>query len=141
MSDLPARIQAKIEPEPTSGCWLWTGCLMRDGYGGVRWGGVMRPSHRVVYEILSGPILAGLTLDHLCRVPSCCNPDHLRPKTMRDNLHAVGSQSLPALNAAKTRCPQGHEYTTSWGGHRHCLTCRRAQARAYGVRRRQRAVR
>jgi hypothetical protein len=41
--------------------------------------------HRVVYRLLVGTIPEGLTLDHLCFVPCCCNPDHLEPVTRAEN--------------------------------------------------------
>jgi hypothetical protein len=39
----------------------------------------MLRAHRVSYEALIGPIPVGLQLDHLCRIRSCVNPDHLEP--------------------------------------------------------------
>jgi hypothetical protein len=45
----------------------------------------MRYAHRVVYEILVGPIPSGLQLDHICSVPWCVNPDHLEPVTAKEN--------------------------------------------------------
>jgi len=63
-------------------CWLWTGPLNPGGYGTN--GG--RLAHRVVYERLIGQIPAGLTLDHLCRVRNCVNPQHLEPVTIAENL-------------------------------------------------------
>ena len=43
-------------------------------------------SHRFAYELLVGPIPAGLVLDHLCRVRNCCNPAHLLTGTHSDNI-------------------------------------------------------
>ncbi len=68
-------------------CWLWTGAIMHGGYGQIR----LRPgtrtmnTHRFAYELLVGPIPDGLHLDHLCRVPRCCNPLHLEPVTQAEN--------------------------------------------------------
>ena len=64
----------KVEPEPNSGCWLWTGYTNRDGYGCFRRDLL---AHRFAYELYRGAIPAGLTLDHTCRVRSCVNPAHL----------------------------------------------------------------
>lgn len=66
-------------------CWLWQGALDRDGYGRVTVDGRGHPAHRVMYEVAVGPIPAGLTLDHLCRVPRCVNPSHLEPVTNAEN--------------------------------------------------------
>lgn len=65
-------------------CWVWLGSHDR-GYGhfGVD-GGYVR-AHRWAWEALVGPIPPGLVLDHLCRNPSCVNPDHLEPVTRAEN--------------------------------------------------------
>jgi len=75
--DLPERVQSKIEPCPTTGCWIWTAHIGRNGYGVIRWRGSLKKSHRVVYEELVMPIPNGLEMDHLCRNRPCCNPLHL----------------------------------------------------------------
>jgi hypothetical protein len=41
--------------------------------------------HRFAYELLVGPIPAGLVLDHLCRNRLCVNPNHLEPVTNSEN--------------------------------------------------------
>jgi isocitrate/isopropylmalate dehydrogenase len=41
--------------------------------------------HRVAYEMYGNVIPAGQILDHKCRNPGCCNPDHLEPVTVREN--------------------------------------------------------
>lgn len=97
----------------TGACWLWTGRLDAYGYGVVRdyqlWGkNGHRKAHRLSYEMLVGPIPDGLDIDHLCRVRNCVNPAHLEPVTRQVNL--LRGQTIPAANAAKTHCPQGHPY-------------------------------
>ena len=68
------------------GCWIWTGATNGVGYGRVctedrRW----VYAHRAMYELIVGPIPAGLDLDHLCRTRSCVRPDHLEPVTRGEN--------------------------------------------------------
>ncbi|MGC0251548.1 HNH endonuclease signature motif containing protein [Pseudactinotalea sp. Z1748] len=67
-------------------------------------------AHRVSYEAFVGPIPDGLVIDHLCRVRECVNPDHLDVVKQRENIMR-SPIALGALNAAKTHCPQGHEYS------------------------------
>jgi hypothetical protein len=41
--------------------------------------------HRLVYELVRGPIPAGQHIDHLCGVRRCVNPDHLEAVTQAIN--------------------------------------------------------
>lgn len=136
------RFWAKVNK--TESCWLWTAATA-GGYGRFRVrtdkGWAMRGAHRWAYEAVRGPIPAGLVLDHLCRVRSCVNPDHLEPVTHAVNI--VRGTGASARNAVKTHCPQGHEYTeenthvvtTTAGYGRVCRACRklRQAARVTGV--------
>lgn len=83
---LPPRFWAMVAPCPMSGCWLWTGCADRDGYGwhfsAAR--KIVR-AHTVAYRALVGEVPPGLELDHRCRVRCCCNPAHLEAVTHAEN--------------------------------------------------------
>lgn len=107
-SDLPPRLAAKIQVNPSTGCWEWTAYIDPLGYSRAQWEGKTGRAHRAVYRILVGEIPAGLVIDHLCRVRHCVNPAHLEVVTHRDNL--LRGNTLAAANAAKPRCPRGHEY-------------------------------
>jgi hypothetical protein len=78
---------ARIEPHP-NGCWLWIGAIDIGGYGVAPQGG---QAHRVVYEILAGPIPRDHHLHHECETPRCVNPEHLTPMLHGDHmaLHAA----------------------------------------------------
>ncbi|MDG4910781.1 HNH endonuclease, partial [Mesorhizobium sp. WSM4898] len=62
-----------------------------------------------MYENIKGSIPGGLVLDHLCRVPSCINPDHLEAVPNKENI--LRGMSKQAINKRKTRCANGHEYS------------------------------
>lgn len=110
--------------EKTDSCWLWTGSLHSLGYARAWVDGTRVYAHRYAYEETVGPIPDGLDLDHLCRVRHCVNPDHLEPVTRAENLRRSPSQ-VSAVNARKTHCPQGHEYSgRDKRGWRECRTCR-----------------
>lgn len=96
-----------------SGCWLWVGELdRRGGYGALavptstpsKWRRVK--AHRVVFEIMRGPIPEGLVLDHLCRVHNCVNPDHLEPVTQLVNIMRGHHRLIKAH--LKGECVRGH---------------------------------
>lgn len=115
------------------GCWIWTGRANRYGYGRTTHlpaeGRRSSSTHGLMYRLLVGPIPEGLELDHLCRVPSCCNPSHLEPVTHRENM--LRGQTVGAISAAKTACPRGHAYDgVSPSGYRYCRTCVKHQRRA-----------
>ena len=125
---LPSRFWAKVTPV-SSGCWLWTGYLLR-GYGRYWTGGAMALAHRAAYEALVGLIPGDRELDHRCRNRPCVNPMHLEPVTRLENiLRGDGPSVLRALNGRKTHCPAGHEYTEEntarRRGRRYCRACER----------------
>lgn len=112
-------------------CWLWSGAMMENGYGTIRYNGRNMLTHRVAYELLVAPIPPGLTVDHLCRVRHCVNHAHLEPVTQQVNI--LRGTGFSARNAPKTHCPKGHPYDTEntywWRDGRQCRTCRQARDR------------
>lgn len=87
------RIVANTElavPDNPQSCWLWTGKTRRNGYGAfnVRVDGKHKTlsTHREVLKELGIDLQDDHEPDHLCYTPGCSNPDHLEPKTRRDNL-------------------------------------------------------
>lgn len=86
---LSERLDARVSPEPNTGCHLWTGYVSRGGYGRIGAGGGnagMLATHRVAWELYCGPIPDGLQVLHRCDTPSCCNPDHLFVGSIADNM-------------------------------------------------------
>lgn len=81
---LSARFWAKVNKGP--GCWLWTGADKPQGYGCVHVDGSTRTAHRIAYELAVGPIPEGAVVMHLCDVPKCVNPAHLRVATQGENV-------------------------------------------------------
>lgn len=128
---------SRVEVDAESGCWLWTGPRSRLGYPTLKVGDE-HGAHRLAYRLWKGSIPDGLTIDHLCRVRHCVNPEHLEPVTQRVN--SIRGTSPFAVNAQKTHCKHGHEFTPentmrspSLNGRRRCRACYNA------LRRRRRA--
>lgn len=139
------RAMRRVEKDPDTGCWNWTGPLRKDGSGQLWVNRGHRLAYRVVFEHLVGPIPVRLVLDHLCRNRRCVNPDHLEPVEQAENtrrgLAAEAARAMfDALWANRTHCANGHalaevglivrqsgSYTT-----RQCAGCRKEQkASAY----------
>jgi hypothetical protein len=77
-------IEARSERIPETGCWIWTGPLRGNGYGGF---GKKDYAHRAAYRAYHGKIPDGLQVLHRCDVPLCVNPAHLFAGTQKQNVH------------------------------------------------------
>ena len=91
----------------TESCWLWMGSMYNNGYGKIGRKGYM--AHRIAYELTKDVVPEDMCLDHLCSQRNCVNPDHLEIVTLVENVMRGNSQH--AINARKTHCKWGHEFT------------------------------
>ena len=100
-------------------CWMWTGARMKNSngkhYGFGKRRGRWYLAHRLAYESGVGSIAEGLTIDHLCRVPLCCNPEHLEAVTIQENLRRAHVQDGWAV------CPHGPKAKRYVSGR--CVAC------------------
>lgn len=90
------------EPENAQACWTWTAKRDRWGYGrfNAREGGkvVVKMAHIEMMRTLGVEAPRGHHHDHLCRNPSCINPDHLEVVTAAENMRRrSGFSQHPAL--------------------------------------------
>jgi len=123
----------KIERE--GDCWVWTGSTANRGYGSIHHNGRNGYlPHRLVWELLRGPIPDGLVLDHMCQNRRCVNPKHLDPVTNRVNI--LRGKSVAALNFIKTECVNGHAFDSKntkirKDGTRSCRQCERDRLKKF----------
>jgi hypothetical protein len=138
---LPTSFWKKVVAEPhgyETPCLVWTGSRVANGYGQLTFARKRYLAHRFAFTRLIGPIPDKHDLDHLCRVRACVNVEHLQPVTRQENL--LRGYTITAANAAKTHCPQGHEYTPDNlirdKRGRKCRTCNRERMRIRNARKR-----
>lgn len=121
-------------------CWPWRSTITHEGYGVFALTGGQAKAHRMVYELVFGPIPDGMTIDHVCHTNDptcllkhecphrrCCNPTHLEPVPPEENVRR-GHRALV------THCPQGHPYSGDNlylppSGGRTCRACHRETER------------
>ncbi|MFI2247852.1 HNH endonuclease [Rhodococcus sp. NPDC019609] len=124
----PVSEHGRVSYGLTDDCDIWTGPKSPQGYGrvylavpGKKRRGRSVQTHRLAYALVHGEeSILGLTVDHLCAVPLCCNPNHLEAVSIAENLRRAGEM-------VRT-CPAGHPYdedNTYYGleGHRRCNQC------------------
>lgn len=78
-------------------CWLWTGHVLRGGYGDAAFRGKTRRAHQIAFFLANGycktwePSEKWMkwVIAHSCDVKLCCNSKHLRETSQKDNLKDV----------------------------------------------------
>lgn len=88
-------------------CWEWKAFRARNGlaYGQVNWEGIKTVAHRVAFLLTFGDHIKSFDVMHKCDNPSCCNPNHLRKATTRENI-------LDAFQKERMNCLTKSEIVT-----------------------------
>lgn len=143
---LPVAERFELYVDRSGECHRWTGAHGSKGYGHFRYEGRMQKAHRVALLLAGIEVPDDLTVDHVwargCRHKDCVRVDHL--EIVPSAVNSLRGNNCAAINARKTHCPRGHEFTpenTAWsqlsdGRRRRCRTCKRAQSREQDARRR-----
>lgn len=118
LDTMEARLIRNSVLDPATGCWLWIGKRSADGYGKltVRQPGKASPvnvyAHRMAVVAFQGKTLrSDLHVDHICRNPSCINPEHLRLVKAETNLGRRRHNRITATYC--TRCGFSHGVSTA----------------------------
>lgn len=84
-----AKIMERVEIDPVTGCWNWTGPTSGKGrgggYGRMSLDGQTVAVHIAMFTHFNGYVPGKKQLDHECTNRRCCNPDHLELVTHKQN--------------------------------------------------------
>ena len=93
--------------DKSSGCWVWTRGKSRAGYGRCKGS----YTHVRMWELVNGPVPAGMEVCHTCDNPSCINPEHLFLGTHQQNMQDMFTKGGDANHL-------GLKYGTGYQAHR-----------------------
>lgn len=129
-----ARLMQRSRPGQ-NGCIEVDGWHNADGYANAFHRKYGDFPHRVIMILIHGPIPEGMMACHKCGNHGCVNPDHLYIGTMKQNARDTVNMGRH-LEANKTHCAQGHEFTPEntyrYRNKRKCRTCQKEWHKAPG---------
>lgn len=114
-----------ITTDPTA-CWEWLASRGNHGYGYARMEKKTWRAHRLAWAI-ANERAPQLNVLHSCDNPPCCNPNHLREGTQKENIQECvskgrfhGKLSIEIARAIRSRFAEGG-------------VAKRALGREYGI--------
>lgn len=93
-------------------CIEWDQSRDKDGYGFVTVAHRKHRTHRLAWEIMVGPLTAGVQVLHRCDNPSCFNVTHLILGSQKDNARDMAAKSRGAT--AKVTASEVNEIRIAW---------------------------
>lgn len=110
MRPVPGRVAARAYANVTvqqSGCWISNYSVGNHGYAQIGWAdgakNHMVLAHRASWVNINGQLPVGFTLDHVCKVRTCVNPEHLRLLSNFENARRTNGTDFPL-----GECAHGH---------------------------------
>ena len=86
------RFWGKVDFLSNGPCWEWTGAVGPHGYGTFHNVEGWHRVHRLSYRLVTGPVPADLTIDHLCVNRTCVNPAHMEVVTRGENVRRANQR-------------------------------------------------
>lgn len=105
---ISTRLAEHTRIDGATGCHLWEGYRVEDGYGQIKVRGIGKRVHRLAWEVAFGPIPRGLCVCHRCDKPNCINPAHLFLGTNADNV----ADKVRKGRARGAKCGADHHMAT-----------------------------
>ena len=105
-----SKFLAKVDSSAGPGaCWPWMAGRTGTGYGQFIINSRKYRAHRIAFELHAAqPIPDGMQIDHRCFNRACCNPEHLRLASPKQNgEHRRGAQANNR-SGARGVSPHGH---------------------------------
>lgn len=114
--DIKLRLLDRRRIDPVTGCWLYTGSILSNGYGNIKYKGKTKLVHRLSLEVFKNVIFeADEQSNHTIECPNkhCFNPDHLYKGTQTNNM-----RDRSKVNPPKSRMQKNAEYYRRHNQHR-----------------------
>ena len=83
---LEQRFWDNVDKGDGSGCWIWKGSILKNGYGRITHDSKTYKAHRVAWIIEHGSVPSDLCVCHSCDNPPCVRVDHLWLGTHTQNI-------------------------------------------------------
>lgn len=135
---IPERVAARAATRSVvdeHGCHISTYSVVSHGYAQIGWRddwdgrNKIVTAHRASWVHANGQIPEGMTIDHICRVRPCVNPEHLRLMSNLENARGGGGLHLTAPVPTGETCRRGHAELLFASGAKHCRECAQEWAR------------
>lgn len=113
--------------KPENDCQIWQGGVSKNNYPQAKIERRTTLVHNYIYRNFNEQeIPEGMLVIASCGNKKCLAPQHLVLKNRKE--HILTTDSVWAINARKTHCPKGHEYTEDntfimSSGARACIQC------------------